>query len=223
MPLWLLPFGGLCARRAGAVRFFVFMGVTAAAGAAGASGSPTNTTVAMTSAPPRRFRARWRRQFDLHSYGAVFMSELNRGDAQAAAPGASTNPWRGRCVTGACVGLPCRVVWNQHHLRRRINCDRHRWRQRGTGSPLLAAFWPGLLLFFVCLIRISRARRLVLQMRPRKIIPIDPLIIVACRSARFTIHHLVNSGALAKARGRGFEAATAKPRPRPSNRRSTVV
>jgi membrane associated rhomboid family serine protease len=102
--LWLLPFGSALARRFGAVRFFVFMGVTAAAGAlahlithehAVAPMIGASASVSGTMAAAIRFAF----------VRGSFLS-FNRGDAQAAAqvPALSlTRALRDRRVLGFLV------------------------------------------------------------------------------------------------------------------------
>ena len=125
--LWLLPFGSALARRFGAVRFFVFMAVTAAAGAlahlvthehAIAPMIGASASVSGTMAAAIRFAF----------VKGSFLS-FSRGDADAAAkvPALSLGA---RLAQHARAGISCGLVRRQHHLRRRIDCDRRRRRQR---------------------------------------------------------------------------------------------
>ena len=125
--LWLLPFGSALARRFGAVRFFLFMAVTAIAGAlahllthehAVAPMIGASASVSGTMAAAIRFAF----------VQGSFLS-FSRGDADAAAkvPALSLaralrNPPRAR--------ISRRLVRRQHHLRRRLDRDRRRRRQR---------------------------------------------------------------------------------------------
>ena len=125
--LWLLPFGSALARRFGAVRFYVFMAVTAAAGAlahllthehaiAPMIGASASVSGAMAAAIRFAF------------VQGSFLS-FSRGDADAAAkvPALSLGQaFRDTRVLGFLGGL----VRRQHHLRRRLDCDRRRRRQR---------------------------------------------------------------------------------------------
>ncbi len=125
--LWLLPFGSALARRFGAFRFFLFMAVTAAAGAlahlvthehAVAPMIGASASVSGTMAAAIRFA---------FVHGS-FLS-FSRGDADAAAkvPALSlTRALRNPRVLAFLGDL----VRRQHHLRRRIDRDRRRGRQR---------------------------------------------------------------------------------------------
>jgi len=117
--LWLLPFGSALARRFGAVRFFIFMAVTAAAGAlahlvthehAVAPMIGASASVSGTMAAAIRFAF----------VRGSFLS-FNRGDAEAAGARAvaharSAGPTRARFSRN--------LVRYQHHLRARIDRDR---------------------------------------------------------------------------------------------------
>ena len=97
--LWLLPFGSALARRFGAARFFIFMAVTAAAGAlahlvthehAIAPMIGASASVSGTMAAALRFAF----------VQGSFLS-FRRGDAEAAARVPALSCWR-RCATPAC-------------------------------------------------------------------------------------------------------------------------
>ena len=125
--LWLLPFGSALARRFGAVRFFVFMAVTAVAGAlahlvthehAIAPMIGASASVSGTMAAAIRFAF----------VRGSFLS-FSRGDADAAAKVPALSLGRAP-AQHARAGISCRLVRRQHHLRRRLDCDRRGWRQR---------------------------------------------------------------------------------------------
>src|SRR5262249_25116460 len=131
--LWLLPFGSALARRFGAVRFYVFMAVTAAAGALahlvthehavapmiGASASVSGTMAAAV-------------RFSFVQGGFLWFS---RGDAGGAAEVPALSP--GRVAPGSPRrGVLGRLVRRQHHVRRRIAGARHRRR----GGRLAGAY-----------------------------------------------------------------------------------
>ncbi len=125
--LWLLPFGSALARRFGAVRFFVFMAVTAAAGAlahllthehAIAPMIGASASVSGTMAAAIRFAF----------VKGSFLS-FSRGDADAAAKVPALSLARALRDTRV-LGFLARLVRRQHHLRRRLDCDRRRRRQR---------------------------------------------------------------------------------------------
>ena len=135
--LWLLPFGSALARRFGAIRFFVFMAVTAVAGAlahlvthehAVAPMIGASASVSGTMAAAIRFAF----------VQGSFLS-FSRGDA--ACRGASAG-----AVVVACVAQPARagfsgrLVRRQHHLRRRIDRDRRRRCQRRLAGAYRRVF-----------------------------------------------------------------------------------
>jgi membrane associated rhomboid family serine protease len=104
--LWLLPFGSALARRFGAVRFFVFMAVTAAAGAlahlvthehAVAPMIGASASVSGTMAAAIRFAF----------VRGSFLS-FSRGDAEAAAKVPAQSLWRALCERRVVVFL---AVW----------------------------------------------------------------------------------------------------------------
>jgi len=123
--LWLLPFGSALARRFGAIRFFVFMAVTAVAGAlahlvthehAVAPMIGASASVSGTMAAAIRFAF----------VQGSFLS-FSRGDADAAA--------RVPALSLMHALRNKRLVRRQHHFRRRIDRDRRGWRQcRLAGS-----------------------------------------------------------------------------------------
>ena len=138
--LWLLPFGSAVARRFGAARFFLFMAVTAIAGAlahlithehevAPMIGASASVSGAMAAAIRFAFAR------------GSFLS-FRRGDADAAAqvPALSlSRALRNPRVLGISRGL----VRRQHHLRDRIDCDRRRRRERRLAGPYRRVFrWP---------------------------------------------------------------------------------
>ena len=129
--LWLLPFGSALARRFGAVRFFVFMAVTAAAGAlahlvthehaiAPMIGASASVSGAMAAAIRFAF------------VQGSFLS-FSRGDADAAAKVPALSLAAG-AAQHARAGISCGLVRRQHHLRPWLDCDRRRWRQRGLAG-----------------------------------------------------------------------------------------
>ena len=151
--LWLLPFGSALARRFGALRFFLFMAVTAAAGAlahllthehAVAPMIGASASVSGTMAAAIRFAF----------VQGSFLS-FSRGDADAAAkvPALSLmRALRNPRVLGFLGGL----VRRQHHLRRRIDRDRNRGRERRLAGAYRRIFrGPGV----VFAVRPGAARR----------------------------------------------------------------
>ena len=129
--LWLLPFGSALARRFGAVRFFVFMAVTAAAGAlahlvthehaiAPMIGASASVSGAMAAAIRFAF------------VQGSFLS-FNRGDADAAAkvPALSlARALRNTRVLGfLAVWFGVNIIFGA-----RLDFDRHRRRQRGLAG-----------------------------------------------------------------------------------------
>ena len=144
--LWLLPFGSALARRFGAMRFFLFMAVTAAAGAlahlvthehALAPMIGASASVSGTMAAAIRFAF----------VQGSFLS-FSRGDADAAArvPALSLmralrDPPRARLSRG--------LVRRQHHFRRRIDCDRRRGRQRRLAGAYRRFFRRAAVVFAV--------------------------------------------------------------------------
>ena len=129
--LWLLPFGSALARRFGAMRFFVFMAVTAAAGAlahlvthehaiAPMIGASASVSGAMAAAIRFAF------------VQGSFLS-FSRGDAEAAASAGAVAD--ARVPQSARAGFSRRLVRRQHHFRRRIDRDRRRRRQRRLAGP----------------------------------------------------------------------------------------
>ena len=160
--LWLLPFGSALARRFGALRFFLFMAVTAAAGAlahlvthehAVAPMIGASASVSGTMAAAIRFAF----------VQGSFLS-FSRGDADAAArvPALSlTRALRNPRV----LGFLARLVRRQHHLRRRIDRDRRRWRERRLAGAYRRVF-RRISCCFRCSIRF-RAPPPMLRMRHR--------------------------------------------------------
>ena len=142
--LWLLPFGSALARRFGAMRFYIFMAVTAAAGAlahlvthehalAPMIGASASVSGAMAAAHPLCLRAGqlpvvlpWRCGCRRKGSGAVIVA----GAAQRPRAGVS----RG-------------VVRRQHRLRRRLDCDRHDEGASVAWQAHIGGFLAGLLLF----------------------------------------------------------------------------
>jgi hypothetical protein len=122
--LWLLPFGSALARRFGAVRFFGFMAVTAAAGAlahlvthehaiAPMIGASASVSGAMAAAMPLREGS--------FSRSTGRCGCRGEGSSAVACPGVA-QPARARISGG--------VVRRQHHFRPWGDFDRHRRRQR---------------------------------------------------------------------------------------------
>ena len=138
--LWLLPFGSALARRFGAFRFFVFMAVTAAAGAlahllthehAIAPMIGASASVSGTMAAAIRFAF----------VKGSFLS-FSRGDADAAAKVPALSLAHALRDTRV-LGFLARLVRRQHHLRRRVDCDRRRRRQRRVaGAYRRISRWP---------------------------------------------------------------------------------
>ena len=151
--LWLLPFGSALARRFGAMRFFLFMAVTAVAGAlahlvthehAVAPMIGASASVSGTMAAAIRFAF----------VQGSFLS-FSRGDADAAAQGAGAFA-DARAAQSARARLSRGLVRRQHHLRHRIDRDRRGRRQRRLAGAYRRIFRRPVAVFAV---RSGSARR----------------------------------------------------------------
>jgi membrane associated rhomboid family serine protease len=140
--LWLLPFGSALARRFGAVRFFVFMAVTAAAGAlahllthehAIAPMIGASASVSGTMAAAIRFAF----------VKGSFLS-FNRGDAEAAAKVPALSLWRalrnGRVLAFLAIWFGVNILFGATSLSAASSpgccCSRCSIRSRARGTML---------------------------------------------------------------------------------------
>ena len=161
--LWLLPFGSALARRFGGVRFFLFMAVTAIAGAlahlvthehavAPMIGASASVSGAMAAAIRFAF------------VKGSFLS-FSRGDADAAAKVPALSLARA-LAQPARAWLSRRLVRRQHHLRRRVRSRSEPKASALPGRRISADFSP-VSCCFRCSIRCRGALRM-LRMRHRK-------------------------------------------------------
>ncbi len=143
--LWLLPFGSALARRFGAVRFFLFLAVTAAAGALAhlvthehAVAPMIGASASVSGAMAAAIRFAFVRGSFL-SFNRARCRYRGKGSGAAAIAGTARR---------AGGGLPRGVVRRQHHLRRR-RCSGSTTRSRDAwpGRRISAASSPGCLLF----------------------------------------------------------------------------
>ncbi len=165
--LWLLPFGSALARRFGAVRFFVFLAVTAAAGAlahlvthehavAPMIGASASVSGAMAAAIRFAFVTR---QLPVVQPGR---RRYRREGSRAAAVARTARPARGR--------LPRGVVRRQHHLRRRRDFGSAPKAPSVAWQAHIGGFFAGLMLFSL-FDPVPRVRRRMLRMRHRRTMP----------------------------------------------------
>jgi Rhomboid family len=132
--LWLLPFGSALARRFGAIRFFVFMAVTAAAGALAHLVTHEHAVAPMIGAGVR------------HDGGRDPL-RLRQGQFPVLQPGRCRSGRQGAGIVAVArlarpprAGLSRGLVQRQHHLRGRIDRDRHGRRQRRLAGAYRRVF-----------------------------------------------------------------------------------